>query len=136
MPKEKAVGRPHGVKIAVGVRPPGVIGGTEWCPLIACYCLLSLVFEHDKMGGTESENSSIENFPFRDTYFVMRLAKQKTDTKFHLRKWRSHIFVREIFVRFHIYVGRTLSHSGVRSTHKKTAFSLMRLRTCHYIVNR
>ena len=62
----------------------GVIGGAEWRPLIASYRKLSPVVEHDKMGGTESENSSTENFPFRDTHFVMRSAKQKTDTKFHV----------------------------------------------------
>ena len=58
---------------------PGVIGGAEWRPLIANY---KQAIEHTIMGVTESENSSLENFPFRNVYYGMRSAKQKMDTKF------------------------------------------------------
>jgi hypothetical protein len=40
---------------------------------------LSPVVERNKIDNTKSENSSLENFPFRVVYFVMRSAKQKKD---------------------------------------------------------
>lgn len=83
MPKVSPCGEhnPHkitavGVPTARGYRGGGVSPPNR---------LLSFIPERNKIDVTKSENSSIENFPFRDVYFVMRSAKQKTDKIFHAR---------------------------------------------------
>lgn len=74
----------------------GVIGDAVWRPLIAYY---KYALEHAIMGVTKSENSSLENFPFRNVYYGMRPAKQKKDTKFFVENGVAH-FQKENFCSF------------------------------------
>ena len=65
------------------------------------------------------ENCSLENFPCRDVYYVVRSAKQKKDNNLVVWIATKELFKRLNYVHFHIFVGRTLKLARLAQPAKK-----------------